>query len=168
MGKNGRDAYMALKIRLRQQGRTNRLTYRLVLADSKSPRDGKYVENLGWYCPCETKGDTVHVEQERIEYWLNQGAQLTEKARSLVKMAAPSVIKTYQEKIEKRNAKLRDKRKASKGKEKAPAKKASVNAEEKTAEKKSAPKKAPAKKTAAKKTAAKKTTTKKAADNKDA
>ena len=44
---------MALKIRLRQQGRKNRPFYRLVLTDSRTPRDGKYVEALGWYNPIE-------------------------------------------------------------------------------------------------------------------
>ena len=162
MGKNGRDAYMALKIRLRQQGRTNRLTYRLVLADSKSPRDGKYVEMLGWYCPCETKGETLHVKAERVEFWLNQGAQLTEKAKSLVKQAAPSVMKTYQDRILKRNEKLRDKRKASRKKEKKPVE-STKKAAPKAAAKKTVAKKTTAKKTTAKKTPAKKTTSKKEA-----
>ena len=150
MGKNGRDALMALKIRLRQQGRTNRLTYRLVLANSRSPRDGKYVEMLGWYCPCETKGNTLHVEAERVEFWLNQGAQLSEKAESLVKKAAPSVMKTYKERIEKRDAKLRDKRKAARKKA----------GEKKPVAKKAAPAKAAAK-PVAKKAPVKKSTEKK-------
>lgn len=149
---------MTLKIRLRQQGRTNRVTYRLVLADSRSPRDGKYVEMLGWYCPCETKGNNLHIEAERVEFWLNQGAQLSEKAESLVKKGAPSVLKTYKERIEKRNAKLRDKRRASK-----------KEVEDKTSEvKKAAPVKSDAKKTAAKKTAEKKTVAKKPAAKKTA
>ncbi|PCI94279.1 30S ribosomal protein S16 [Candidatus Aerophobetes bacterium] len=141
---------MALKIRLRQQGRTNRLTYRLVLANSRSPRDGKYVEMLGWYCPCETKGNTLHVEAERVEFWLNQGAQLSEKAESLVKKAAPSVMKTYKERIEKRDAKLRDKRKAARKKA----------GEKKPVAKKAAPAKAAAK-PVAKKAPVKKSTEKK-------
>ena len=45
---------MALKIRLRAQGRNNRETYRLVVADGRSPRDGKYMEMLGWYNPFES------------------------------------------------------------------------------------------------------------------
>ena len=44
---------MALVIRLRQQGRNNRQTYRVVVVDSRYPRDGKYLEMLGWYNPCE-------------------------------------------------------------------------------------------------------------------
>ncbi|MCH9631110.1 MAG: hypothetical protein S4CHLAM37_11240 [Chlamydiia bacterium] len=153
---------MALKIRLRQQGRTNRLTYRLILADSKSPRDGKYVEMLGWYCPCESKGNTLHVEADRVEFWLDQGAQLSEKAESLVKQAAPSVMKTYKDRLKKRDEKLRDKRKAAR--KKAVEKKAATAkpAAKKTAAKPAA-KKAPAKKPAAKKPAAKK-----AAEKKDA
>ena len=46
---------MALKIRLRQQGRNNRPFYRLVVTDARSPRDGKYVEALGWYNPFEAE-----------------------------------------------------------------------------------------------------------------
>jgi small subunit ribosomal protein S16 len=48
---------MALKIRLRQQGRNNRPFYRLVVADVRSPRDGKYLEALGWYNPFEAEAD---------------------------------------------------------------------------------------------------------------
>ncbi len=89
---------MVLKIRLRQQGRKNRLAYRLVVSDSKSPRDGKYVEMVGWYQPCETTGEVVDVKSERIAYWLDKGAQLTEKAQSLVAQKAPEVIKEFKQK----------------------------------------------------------------------
>lgn len=107
---------MALKIRLRQQGRTNRITYRLVVADSKSPRDGKYLEMLGWYSPCETKGQELHVEADRVEFWLNQGAEISDSAKSLVKKAAPSVILSYQTRLLERTEKAREQRKAAKKK----------------------------------------------------
>ena len=58
---------MALKIRLRKQGRNNRASYRVVVADSRSPRDGKYVEKLGWYDPCENKGPDMFFDEERIQ-----------------------------------------------------------------------------------------------------
>ena len=101
---------MALKIRLRQQGRKNHLTYRLVLTDERKPRDGKYIELLGWYKPQE-KENTVSVEGERIDHWLKHGAQLTEKARSLVKQAAPAVIKDLDARVLAKKAKARAARK---------------------------------------------------------
>lgn len=88
-----------LKIRLRQQGRTNRTAYRLVVSDSRSPRDGKYVEMLGWYHPFESDENLLEVKAERISYWLSQGAQFTEKAQALVAKAAPEVIKEYRLKV---------------------------------------------------------------------
>ena len=105
---------MALKIRLRQQGRTNRLTYRLVVADSRSPRDGKYVENLGHYDP-HLEGDSdAALHADRIQYWVDQGAELSEKARSLIARKAPSVIKSLAEKAEAKKKKRSEKRKAAK------------------------------------------------------
>lgn len=104
---------MALKIRLRQQGRKNRQTYRLVVTDVRAPRDGKYIELLGWYQPAETQ-NTLHVDAERVNHWLSLGAQLTTQARSLVQKAAPQVIKTFQEKIEAKRVKLAAKRRAGK------------------------------------------------------
>jgi small subunit ribosomal protein S16 len=101
---------MSLKIRLRQQGRTNHLTYRLVLTEERTRRDGKYQEQLGWYKP-EEKENTISVDGERIEYWLTKGAQLTEKARSLVKQAAPEVIKALDAREAAKKAKARAQRK---------------------------------------------------------
>ena len=90
---------MALVIRLRQQGRRNRQSFRIVVADRRSPRDGKYVENLGWYNPFEKEEEkTLNVKGERVQHWLEKGAQLTEKAECLIKRKAPEVIKAYKEK----------------------------------------------------------------------
>ena len=83
---------MSLKIRLRRQGKRNRPFYRLVVADSKSPRDGKYVEMVGWYNPFgKNDQEEVKVDIERISYWLSHGAQLTEKANTLVKKVSKKV-----------------------------------------------------------------------------
>ncbi|WP_201457025.1 30S ribosomal protein S16 [Chlamydia sp. 17-3921] len=84
---------MALKIRLRQQGRRNHVVYRLVLADVESPRDGKYIELLGWYDP--HRKESYLLKSERIFYWLSQGAELTEKAEALVKQGAPGVYSEF-------------------------------------------------------------------------
>lgn len=106
---------MALKIRLRQQGRTNRATFRLVVTDSRSPRDGKYVEMLGWYSPCEsTPENTLLIKEDRIQHWLDQGAQLTDKAKTLVAKLAPAIVKKQTQKEVACRAKACAKRKARK------------------------------------------------------
>ncbi|MEM7174916.1 MAG: 30S ribosomal protein S16 [Chlamydiota bacterium] len=88
---------MALKIRLRQQGRRNRLTYRLVVVDSRSPRDGKYVEKLGYYDPHLKGNRDAHLFEDRIQFWLDRGAIFTEKAENIVKRLAPGVMKNMRE-----------------------------------------------------------------------
>jgi len=103
---------MALKIRLRQHGRTNHTTYRLVVTDSRSPRDGKYIEMLGWSRPFETTGQEASVDGERIMHWLDQGAEFSENAKHFVARTAPDVIVAYRQQVEKRKAVAREKRKA--------------------------------------------------------
>jgi small subunit ribosomal protein S16 len=84
---------MALKIRLRQQGRNNRQTYRLVVTDIRNPRDGKYLEMVGWYNPFESDtAKEMAVDGDRINYWLGQGAELSDKAEQLISKVAPDVI----------------------------------------------------------------------------
>jgi small subunit ribosomal protein S16 len=106
---------MALKIRLRQQGRKNRAFYRLVVADSRSPRDGKYVEALGWYNPIEEADDKkLAIKTDRIQHWLNVGAQLTESVENLIRTSAPEIIQGQVEKECAYRAKIAAKRKAKK------------------------------------------------------
>ena len=106
---------MALKIRLRQQGRTNRTVYRLVVTDSRAPRDGKYLEMVGWYNQVAPTEDTVlSLKPDRIQHWLNLGAQLTENAETLVKKAAPAIVKSQTEKEVAKRARAASKRKAQK------------------------------------------------------
>lgn len=82
---------MAVKIRMRQQGRKNRQTFRLVVTDSRNPRDGKYVETLGSYDPHHEQNN-FSLNAERLKYWLARGAQISERAERLVKGIAPEVI----------------------------------------------------------------------------
>ncbi len=104
---------MALKIRLRQQGRNNRPFYRVVVADVRSPRDGKYVEALGWYNPFEEELDKMlSIKLDRIQHWLDQGAQLTEKTETLISKVAPSIVRKLVEKEVAHRAKMTTKRKA--------------------------------------------------------
>jgi len=104
---------MALKIRLRKQGRTNRPTYRLVVADTRTKRDGKYVEQLGWYNPLAAESESVlKIDGEKVQHWLEHGAEISDKAKSLVAQAAPEVMRKYAEKALERKAKRAQKRKA--------------------------------------------------------
>lgn len=90
---------MAVKIRLRSQGTTNRVTYRLVVTDSRFPRDGKYLEAVGWYNPyAEADHERVSLKADRIQHWLDHGAQMSDCAESLVKQIAPAITKALQEK----------------------------------------------------------------------
>lgn len=104
---------MALKIRLRKQGRTNRPTYRLVVADTRTKRDGKYVEQLGWYNPLAAGHESVlKIDGEKVSHWLDHGAEITDKARALVEQAAPEVIRKYAEKALEKRARRAQKRRA--------------------------------------------------------
>ena len=73
-----------LKIRLKRTGRKNAPSYRIVVADARSPRDGKVVEELGWYNPTEDPNRVVY-DKGRFGYWLERGAQPTEAVAKLVK-----------------------------------------------------------------------------------
>ena len=106
---------MAVKIRLRQQGRTNHQTYRLVVCDVHVKRDGKYLENLGWYNP-SIKENNAHIKADRALHWLNLGAEMSEEAMSLIKRAAPGVIKEWNEKRQAKKVKLAAKKRASRKK----------------------------------------------------
>lgn len=106
---------MALKIRLRQQGRNNRPFYRLVVADGRSPRDGKYVEAIGWYNPFASTADQeFSLNAERAQHWLSQGAVLTDSAQALIMKSAPSIVRGLTEKKVALRAKSATKRKARK------------------------------------------------------
>ena len=85
-----------VKIRLRRTGRVNAAAWRVVAADSRSPRDGKFLEILGWYCPKQDK-DNFKLDLDRVDYWLNNGAQMTEQAASLVKLARKGKTSTTDE-----------------------------------------------------------------------
>lgn len=104
---------MGLKIRFRRQGRTNLPTYRLVVTDCRTKRDGKYLEALGWYNPTATKAeDNLSIKADRIAHWLAQGAEITERAKAIVKREAPEVIRTHTESALKTRAKVSEKKKA--------------------------------------------------------
>jgi len=75
---------MAVKIRLRKVGANNDMSFRLVAVESRCPRDGRYLELLGWYDP-KKAGKNFELKMDRIEYWKSKGAKLSDTAVSLVK-----------------------------------------------------------------------------------
>ncbi len=82
---------MAVKIRLRRTGCTNSASYRVVAADGRSPRDGKFLEMLGWYDP-KLEGENYKLDQERIDYWRSQGAQMSETVANLVRRGKRAAV----------------------------------------------------------------------------
>ena len=74
---------MAVTIRLRRMGTTKRPAYRVVVADSRSPRDGRFLEVLGHYSPL-TEPPTVALDREKIEAWIKKGAQPSNTVRKLI------------------------------------------------------------------------------------
>ena len=77
---------MVVRIRLARHGRKKRPFYRLVVADSRSPRDGKFIEMIGTYNPLTDPAEGK-VNEERAIYWLKVGAQPSDTARSLLRKA---------------------------------------------------------------------------------
>lgn len=75
-----------VKIRLRRVGRKKAPVYRILVADSQSPRDGKFIEIIGQYAPRKTEG-ALQVDEARANYWLGVGAQPTDTVRSLLRRA---------------------------------------------------------------------------------
>ena len=75
---------MAVKIRLSRQGKKKAPFYRLVVADSRSPRDGKFIELIGTYNPM-TDPASVAINEERALYWLKEGVTPSDTARGLLK-----------------------------------------------------------------------------------
>ncbi len=75
---------MAVKIRLRRMGAKKAPFYRVVVADSRSPRDGRFIEELGIYDPT-SEPTTFRVDQDKVKQWMANGAQPTETVRVLLK-----------------------------------------------------------------------------------
>ena len=86
---------MALSIRLSRQGRKKRPFYRIVVADKRMPRDGRYIERLGFFNPVAQGGEKkLQVDVARIEYWVGHGAQPSERVAALLeayRKAPPAV-----------------------------------------------------------------------------
>jgi len=75
---------VSVKIRLRRMGNRNRPFYRLVVTDSRAPRDGRFIDTLGHYDPL-TEPAGVSINEEGVRKWIKQGAQISDTVRSLLK-----------------------------------------------------------------------------------
>ena len=77
---------MAVKLRLQRLGRTHKSFFRLSAMDSRKPRDGRVIEELGWYDPhVKNEEEQTELNRERIEYWLSVGAQPSDTVSDLLK-----------------------------------------------------------------------------------
>ena len=77
---------MAVKIRLARHGAKKRPYYRIVVADSRSPRDGRFIEEVGRYNPC-VEPSMVKFDMDKVDQWIKNGAQPTDTAAALLKRA---------------------------------------------------------------------------------
>ena len=74
---------MAVKIRLRRMGKKKAPFYRIIVADSRSPRDGRFIEEVGYYNPMTNPAE-IKVDAEKAQKWLDNGAQPTETVKSIL------------------------------------------------------------------------------------
>ena len=75
---------MAVKIRLKRMGAKKAPFYRVVVADSRSPRDGRFIEEIGYYNPC-TEPSEVKIDADKVKQWIANGAQPTDTVKALLK-----------------------------------------------------------------------------------
>ena len=75
---------MAVKIRMKRVGTKNLPVFRIVVADGRSPRDGKFIEEIGTYQPLK-KGDNFSIKLDRAQYWISKGAQPSDTVASFLK-----------------------------------------------------------------------------------
>ena len=120
---------MAMKIRLARGGSKKRPFYRIVAADSRMPRDGRFIEKLGIYNPLLPKDseDRVKMDVERVQYWMSQGAQATDRVARMLEAAGVT------DKKERNNPKKGTPGKAAQERAEARAAKAAAPAEEEAA-----------------------------------
>jgi len=76
-----------VKLRLTRKGAKKAPFYRIVAADARAPRDGRFLEILGYYDPTK-KPEVLHIKRDRVDYWLSVGAQASDTVRSLIRRHA--------------------------------------------------------------------------------
>ena len=84
---------MAVKIRLTRKGKKKQPSYRVVVADSRAPRDGRYIEQIGRYDPLQEPSEVV-IDNERAAYWLSVGAQPSDAVRKLLEISGAIGVRT--------------------------------------------------------------------------
>ena len=77
---------MAVKMRLRREGKRKQPFYRVVVADSRSPRDGRFIEDIGYYQPLREPSE-IAIDRERALYWLGEGVQPSDAVRQLLRVS---------------------------------------------------------------------------------
>ena len=82
---------MSVTIRLRREGSSKRPRYRVVVADSRAPRDGRFIEIIGHYNPV-TQPPTVKIDRERASAWISKGAQPSNTVKKLIAVAAKAAV----------------------------------------------------------------------------
>ena len=82
---------MSVKIRMKRVGAKNAPFFRIVVADSRSPRDGRFIEELGSYQPLK-KGDNFTLNLDRAKYWISKGAQPSDTVASFIKKAGKAAV----------------------------------------------------------------------------
>jgi small subunit ribosomal protein S16 len=87
------ERFMSVKIRMKRIGTKNTPVFRIVVADSRSPRDGKCIEELGTYQPLK-KGDNYTLKLDRANYWVSKGAQPSDTVASFIRKAKKSAAAT--------------------------------------------------------------------------
>jgi len=95
---------MAVKIRLRRMGAHKKPFYRIVVADSRSPRDGRCIEEIGYFNPMVNPVD-IKLDMEKVEKWIKNGAQPTDRVKSIINEIKNPKEKKEVKKISKRAAK---------------------------------------------------------------
>ena len=164
---------MSLKIRLARGGAKNRPYYRVVVADSRMPRDGRYIERVGSYNPMLEHGDEnrLVIREERVKHWLSVGAQASDRVQRLLAQAGLAEAKPLrdQTKQDKPKAKalerIQEKEEAAKAAAEAAAEAAAAPAEETPAEEAPAEDAAPAEEAPAEEAAAEDAPAEEAADD---
>ncbi|MEC8274173.1 MAG: 30S ribosomal protein S16 [Pseudomonadota bacterium] len=163
---------MSLKIRLARGGAKNRPYYRVVVADSRMPRDGRYIERVGSYNPMLEHGDEnrLVIREDRVKHWLSVGAQSTDRVQRLLAQAGlvepkPRRDQTKQDKPKaKALERIQEKEEAAKAAAEAAAEAAAAPAEEAPAEE-AAAEEAPAEEAPAEEAAAEEAPAEEAADD---
>ena len=88
---------MAVRLRLQRHGSKKRPFYRVVAADSRSPRDGRYIEQLGVYNPLYPEPTVVNLDLERVEHWLSTGAQPSGTVEMLIRKVKAGETRSIQQ-----------------------------------------------------------------------